>query len=116
MENSVTLAGKLAHDPITKKVGEDKDSLSCRFTLVIERKWNDRRSGDPKTYSTHHEVICYRDLAKNVSESCVEGDAVVVMGRLNTRKAPSGVGSNMITEIIADHVALNLSSGSIPID
>ena len=116
MENSVTLAGKLAHDPITKKVGDDDESMSCRFTLVIERKWHDRRSGDQKTYSTYHEIVCYRELAKNVSESCVQDDAVVVMGRLNTRKAPSGNGSNMITEIIADHVALNLSSGSIPID
>ena len=115
MENSVTLAGKLAHNPVTKKVGEDDESLSCRFTLTIERKWHDRRTGDSKVYSTHHEIVCYRDLAKNVSESCVEGDAVVVMGRLNTRKAPSGA-TNIITEVIADHIALNLSSGSIPIE
>ena len=116
MDNSVTLVGKLTHDPITHKAGEDDNAISCRFTLGISRSWNDRRSGEVKTYSTYHEVVCYRDLAKNVLESCVEGDPVVVMGRLNTRKAPSSGGHHIITEVVADHVALNLSSGSIPID
>ena len=114
MDNSVTLAGTLLHEPLQKKVGEDAGASSCRFTLGIERTWKDRRSGEDKVFSTYHEVVCYRTLATNVLESCQKGDSVLVVGRLNTRKV--GAGEATITEVIADHVALNLSSGSIPFD
>ena len=116
MDNSVTLVGTLSHDPLLKRVGSDSDAISCRFTLGIERKWKDRRSGEDKAFRTFHEVICYRALATNVSASCRQGDAVVVIGRLNTRKISTGDGLNTVTEITADHVALNLSPGPIPID
>ena len=113
MDNSVTLAGTLLHDPLSKRVGEDAKATSCRFTLGIKRTWKDRQSGEDKVFSTYHEIVCYRELATNVLESCRKGDSVLVVGRLNTRKVHD---ANIVTEIIADNVALNLSSGPIPFD
>ncbi len=115
MDNTVTLAGTLSYDPVAKPTGDDKVPM-CRFTIGVTRSWNDRRSGERKEYTHHHEVVCYRELATHVMESCRKGDSVVVVGRLNTRSNFDDGSKEKITEIVADHVALDITHLSIPVE
>ena len=115
MDNAVFLAGKMSYDPLEKTLGEEKVAM-CRFVIAVTRKWRDHRSGEDKEFTTHHEVVCYRQLAKHVMESCQTGDDVLVIGRLNTRGSTEEGKRDKITEIVADHVALDLLHKSIPIE
>ncbi len=115
MDNAVTLAGTLTYEPLGKTTGDEKVPM-CRFTIGVRRQWTDRRTGEAKDFTTHHEVVCYRSLATHVLESCQKGDHVVIIGRLNTRSGYDDNKTDKITEIIADHVALDVTHAAIPFD
>ena len=115
MDNTVTLAGTLTYDPLGKTTGEDKAPM-CRFVVGVHRRWNDRQTGEKKEFTTHHEVVCYRQLATHVLESCRRGDSIIVVGRLSTRGSFEEGSKEKITEIVADHVALDITHASIPVD
>ena len=115
MDNTVTLAGTLTYEPLSKTTGDENVPM-CRFVIGTHRQWKDRRTGENKNFTTHHEVVCYRDLATHVIESCQKGDHVIVVGRLSTRSAFEGGKTDKITEIVADHVALDIAHSAIPIE
>ena len=115
MDNTVTLAGTLTYDLLSRTTGDESVPM-CRFVIGVRRQWKDRRTGEAKDFTSHHEVVCYRDLATHVLESCQKGDSVIVVGRLSTRSVFEDGKADKITEIVADHVALDITHSAIPIE
>lgn len=115
MDNSVTIVGRVLRPPLMSTSGEDKTPRT-RLTLVVTRRWNDMRTKEPKSSQSFFEVSCFGELAENVKESCTVDDEIVVMGKLTYREFTEHGNKNTRVEILADHVALNLTHGSILVE
>jgi len=84
----------------------------CLRVVATERK----RDADSGAWSDGEEfgvnVVCWRALAKGVSESIFRGDPVVVIGKIFTRNYQVENENRSITEIRASYVGHDLSKGT----
>ena len=101
-DNNVTVAGNITRDP------------ELRFTqagLAIAKfgvAWN-RRRPDQEDDVSFFNVVCFRQLAENVSSSLRRGARVVIFGTLQQNNWETQQGERRSTvEIIADDVAPSL--------
>jgi len=76
--------------------------------VAVNRKWQDRNSGEWQEATSFFDVICWRELAENVSESLKKGTRVVVTGRLEQRSWEQEGNKRSVVEINADEVAPSL--------
>ena len=74
--------------------------------------WNNKyvnKDGDPAEESHYFKVICFGDLADNVSESVSQKMRVVVVGKLNHRQWRDDDGKRQnAVDLIADEVSPSL--------
>lgn len=104
--NTVILVGNLTRDP------EVRFQLAGRAKLVVglavDRRWQDPDTAQWQETTSFLDVVCWGDLAVNVSRSAKRGNRVVVTGRIDQRTwKAKGVARSKI-EIVADDVALSL--------
>ena len=105
---AVTIVGNITRDPDLKFTGSGL--AMCTFGLAVNNRRKDERGewvdGDPSFY----DVVCWRQLAENVTESIPKGTTVIVTGKLRQRswEADDGTKRSKV-EVQADHVgpALN---------
>ena len=105
---TVTIVGNVTRDPDLKFTGSGL--AICTFGLAVNNRKKDERGewvdGDPSFY----DVVCWRQLAENVTESLPKGTSVIVVGKLRQRswEADDGTKRSKV-EVQADHVgpALN---------
>jgi single-strand DNA-binding protein len=105
---AVTIVGNITRDPDLKFTGSGL--AMCTFGLAVNNRKKDERGewvdGDPSFY----DVVCWRQLAENVTESLPKGTSVIVTGKLRQRswEADDGTKRSKV-EVQADHVgpALN---------
>lgn len=105
---TVTIVGNITRDPDLKFTGSGL--AMCTFGLAVNNRKKDERGewvdGDPSFY----DVVCWRQLAENVTESLPKGTSVIVVGKLRQRswEADDGTKRSKV-EVQADHVgpALN---------
>jgi single-strand DNA-binding protein len=105
---AVTIVGNITRDPDLKFTGSGL--AMCTFGLAVNNRRKDERGewvdGDPSFY----DVVCWRQLAENVTESLPKGTSVIVTGKLRQRswEADDGTKRSKV-EVQADHVgpALN---------
>jgi single-strand DNA-binding protein len=104
----VSLAGNITREPELRVL--PNGSSTTRFGIAVNRRWQDKASGDWKEETSFFDVVCWRDLADNVAESLHRGDRVVVVGRLEQRSwEDKGSGAKRSTvEVIADEVGPSL--------
>jgi single-strand DNA-binding protein len=76
--------------------------------VAVNRRWQDRNSGEWNEATSFFDVICWRELAENVSESLKRGTRVIVTGRLEQRTWEQEGNKRSVVEIIADEVAPSL--------
>ena len=76
--------------------------------VAVNRKWQDRNSGEWQEATSFFDVICWRELAENVSESLKKGTRVIVTGRLEQRSWEQDGNKRSVVEINADEVAPSL--------
>lgn len=105
---TVTIVGNITRDPDLKFTGSGL--AMCTFGLAVNNRKKDERGewvdGDPSFY----DVVCWRQLAENVTESLPKGTSVIVVGKLRQRSWEADDGSKRSkVEVQADHVgpALN---------
>ncbi len=105
--NSVTLVGNITRDPELRFTPSGQANAS--FGLAVNRVWNDRQTNEKKEAVSFFDVVCWREMAENVSESLSKGARVVVTGRLEQRSwdGPDGDRRSKI-EVIADEVGPSL--------
>ncbi|MGH9180284.1 MAG: single-stranded DNA-binding protein, partial [Acidimicrobiales bacterium] len=105
--NSVTLVGNITRDPELRFTPTGQ--ATATFGLAVNRRWQDRQSGEWQEVTSFFDVVCWREMAENVSESLQKGARVVVTGRLEQRswETPEGDRRSKI-EVVADEVGPSL--------
>ena len=105
--NNITIVGNITRDPELRFT--PSGAAQARLGVAVNRRWQDKGSGEWQEATSFFDVICWRELAENVAESLKKGARVVVTGRLEQRsyEAKEGEKRNVV-EIIADEVAPSL--------
>ncbi|MBV8949980.1 MAG: single-stranded DNA-binding protein [Actinobacteria bacterium] len=105
--NTITIVGNITRDPELRYTPNGQSNT--RFGVAVNRRWQDRSSGEWQEATSFFDVVCWRELAENVSESLGKGNRVVVTGRLEQRTWETKEGDKRnVVEIIADDVAPSL--------
>jgi len=106
MSSSITLVGNITRDPELRFTPSGQ--ANARLGVAVNRRWQDRNSGEWQEATSFFDVICWRELAENVSESLKRGARVIVTGRLEQRTWEQEGNKRSVVEIIADEVAPSL--------
>ena len=105
--NTITIVGNLTRDPELRYTPSGQSNT--RFGVAVNRRWQDRSSGEWQEATSFFDVVCWRELAENVSESLGKGSRVLVTGRLEQRTWETKEGDKRnVVEIIADEVGASL--------
>jgi single-strand DNA-binding protein len=105
--NSVTLVGNITRDPELRFTPSGQATAS--FGLAVNRRWQNRQSGDWEEATSFFNVVCWREQAENASESLAKGSRVIVTGRLEQRswETPDGE-KRSVVEVVADEIGPSL--------
>jgi single-strand DNA-binding protein len=105
-DNTITLVGNLTKDPEQRFT--NSGLAQCTFRMAVNRRKQNQQGGwDDQT--SFFNVVCWRDLAENVSASLAKGSRVVVTGRLEERSYEvEGGDKRYVIEVIADDIGASL--------
>jgi len=105
--NSVTLVGNLTRDPELRFT--QSGMARAILGLAVNRRWQNRQSGEWEESTSFFNVVCWREMAENASESLSRGSRVLVTGRLEQRTWETQDGENRsVVEVIADEIGPSL--------
>ena len=104
--NSITIVGNITRDPELRYTPSGQATV--RLGVAVNRKWQDRSSGEWQEATSFFDVIAWRELAENVNESLKKGARVIVTGRLEQRTWEQEGNKRSVVEIIADEIAPSL--------
>lgn len=105
--NSITIVGNITRDPEMRFTPSGQSN--ARFGVAVNRSWRNQQTNDWEERTSFFDVVCWRELADNVSASLKKGTRVVVTGRLEQRSWENDQGEKRsIIEIVADEVAPSL--------
>ncbi|MGH9022573.1 MAG: single-stranded DNA-binding protein [Acidimicrobiia bacterium] len=104
--NSITIVGNVTRDPELRFTPSGQ--ANTRMGVAVNRRWQDRGSGEWQEATSFFDVVCWRELAENVSESVGRGSRVIVTGRLEQRSYEREGDKRSVIEIIADEVGPSL--------
>ena len=105
--NTVTIIGNITRDPELRFTPSGQATAS--FGVAVNRRWQNRQTQEWEEATSFFDVVCWRDLADNVSESLTKGARVIVSGRLEQRSWEGQDGEKRSkVEIIADEVGPSL--------
>jgi single-strand DNA-binding protein len=106
-DNTVTLVGNITRDPEMRYTAGG--AANCTFGLAVNRRWMNRQTNEWEERTSFFNVVCWREMAENVSESLGKGARVVVTGRLEQRSWETDNGEKRsVVEIAADEVGPSL--------
>src|SRR5579871_5462024 len=105
--NTVTLVGNVTRDPELRFTQSGQPTAS--FGLAVNRRWQNRQTGEWEESASFFDVVCWRELAENVGDSLRRGARVLVTGRLEQRSWETQEGDKRSKiEIQADEVGPSL--------
>src|SRR5438105_12749099 len=105
--NSITLVGNITRDPELRFTpsGQAKASVG----LAVNRRWQNRQTQEWEEATSFFDVVCWREMAENASESLSRGARVIVSGRLEQRSWETQEGEKRSKiEVIADEIGPSL--------
>lgn len=112
--NTVTVVGNLTRDPELRYTPSGQANAS--FGVAVNRRWMNRQTNEWEERVSFFNVVCWREMADNVSESLAKGARVVVTGRLEQRSWETENGDKRsVVEIVADEVGPSLRWASAEI-
>ncbi len=105
--NTVTLIGNLTKEPELRFTSQGLAQTT--FSIAVNRRRLNQQTQDWEESTSFFEVVCWRELAENVSESLEKGARTIVTGRLEQRswETPDGDKRSKI-QVIADEVGPSL--------
>lgn len=105
-ESSVTLVGNITREPELRFTASGLATAS--FGLAVNRRHKDRND-EWQEQTSFFNVVCWREMAENATESLAKGSRIIVTGRLEQRswETPEGDKRSKV-EIIADAVGPDL--------
>lgn len=106
-DNSVTIIGNITRDPELRYT--PSGAATATFGLAVNRRWRDQQTQEWKEQTSFIDVVCWREMADNVSESLTKGSRVIVNGRLEQRSWEDGEGNKKSkVEVVADEIGPSL--------
>ena len=106
-DNSVTLVGNITRDPELRFTNTGQ--AVATFGLAVNRRWQNRQSGDWEEATSFFNITCWREMAENVSSSLHKGARVLVSGRLEQRSYETQDGEKRsVVEVVADEIGPSL--------
>jgi single-strand DNA-binding protein len=106
-DNSVTLVGNVTRDPELRFTNTGQPTAS--FGLAVNRRWQNRQTQEWEEATSFIDVVCWREMAENVSESLARGSRVLVSGRLEQRSWETADGDRRSkVEVVADEIGPSL--------
>ena len=104
-DNTVTIVGNVTRDPELRYL--TSGTALAQFGVAYNRRYT--KGGEQVEDTSFFDVVCWSNLADNVSESITKGDRVIVYGRLEQRSWETQEGEKRSkVEIVADEVAPSL--------
>src|SRR3954447_1043690 len=105
--NSVTLVGNITRDPELRFTATGQATAS--FGLAVNRRWQNRQTSEWEEATSFFDVVCWREMAENASESLQKGSRVIVTGRLEQRSWENQEGEKRSKiEAVADEIGPSL--------
>ena len=105
--NTVTLVGNITRDPELRFTNSGQPTAS--FGLAVNRRWQNRQTQEWEEATSFFTVVCWREMAENVSVSLSRGARVVVTGRLEQRSWETQEGERRSkVEVVADEIGPSL--------
>ena len=105
--NSVTLVGNVTRDPELRFTPNGQATAS--FGLAVNRRWQNRQTQEWEEATSFFDVVCWREMAENVSETLTRGARVIVTGRLEQRSWETAEGDKRSkVEVVADELGPSL--------
>src|ERR1700735_2587144 len=106
-DNSVVLVGNITRDPELRFTNTGQPTAS--FGLAVNRRWQNRQTQEWEEATSFFDVVCWREMAENVSESLTRGSRVIVNGRLEQRSWETQDGDKRSkVEVVADEIGPSL--------
>ena len=107
MSNTTTICGNLTREPEIRYTKEGQ--ATAQLGVTVNRRWQDKTSGEWHEATSFFDVVCWRDLAENVALSLSKGMRVVVTGRIEQRSWETDEGEHRSkVEIVAEEVGPSL--------
>src|SRR5215210_3487971 len=105
--NNITLVGNVTRDPELRFTPSGQATAS--FGLAVNRVWTDRQTNERREAVSFFNVVCWREMAENASESLGKGSRVIVTGRLEQRSYETPEGEKRsVVEVVADDIGPSL--------
>ena len=105
--NNVTLVGNITRDPELRFTASGQ--ATATFGLAVNRRWQNRQTNDWEEATSFFNVVCWREMAENASESLQKGSRVIVAGRLEQRSWETQEGDKRsVVEVVADEIGPSL--------
>ena len=106
-DNSITIVGNLTRDPEIRYTSSGQ--ANARLGIAVSRRWQNRQTNEWEERTSFFNVVCWGDMAENVSDSVAKGTRVLVNGRLEQRSWETEQGEKRsVVEIVADEIAPSL--------
>jgi len=105
--NTITITGNLTRDPELRFTPSGQATTS--FGIAVNRRWLNRDDNTWEESTSFFDVVAWRELAENATESLARGTRVTVTGRLEQRswETPEGQKRSKV-EINAEDIATSL--------
>ena len=114
-DNTVTVVGNITRDPEMRYTAGG--AANCTFGVAVNRRWMNRQTNEWEERTSFFNVVCWREMAENVSQSLAKGARVVVTGRLEQRSWETENGEKRsVVEIAADEVGPSLRWATCVVD
>lgn len=104
--NTITLIGNVTREPELRFTPSGQ--ANTRFGIAVNRRWQDKASGEWQEATSFFDVVCWREMAENASESLPKGSRVIVTGRLEQRSYEKEGEKRSVVEVIADEIGPSL--------
>ena len=77
--------------------------------MAVNRRWQNRQTQEWEEATSFFDVVCWRVMAENVSETLTRGARVIVTGRLEQRSWETAEGDKRSKiEVVADELGPSL--------
>ena len=106
-DTTLTVTGNLTGDPELRFTTAGQATAS--FGVAVNRRWQNRQTQEWEEATSFFDVVCWREMAENVSESITRGARVMVAGRLEQRSWETQEGDRRSkVEVVADEIGPSL--------
>lgn len=106
-DNNATLTGTATRDPELRFTASGQ--ATCTFGLAVNRRWQNKQTNEWEEAVSFFNIVAWRELAENVSESVRKGTRVVATGRLEQRSWETADGEKKsVIDLVADDIGPSL--------